>query len=86
MSWLSAAARELFGLFVDDVPYTAAIAIWVVGGAFALPELAIDPGWDAPLLAAGCALVLVVSSGYAAISHRRRLATQLRSVPMDEHR
>lgn len=73
MNWFTAAARELFGLFVDDVPYTAGIVIWVAAATTALPVTAIDRSWDAPLLAAGCALVLVVSSAWAAVRHRRRL-------------
>jgi hypothetical protein len=80
--WLSAALREFVGLFVDDVPYTAGIVVWVGAGTVTLPEIAIDPVWDAPLLAAGCALVLVVSSRWAAMEHRRRLEECVRDAKM----
>jgi hypothetical protein len=74
MSWLKDALRELFGLFVEDVPFTLALIAWIAAAALGLPALAIDAAWDAPLLAAGCGLVLAISVFRAALRHRRRLA------------
>jgi hypothetical protein len=73
LSWLLTPLRELVGLFVDDVPYTAAILVWVAVAGIGLPELPVGSAWDAPLLAAGCVLVLVISSAWAASRHRRKL-------------
>jgi len=66
MSWLSAAVKELFSLFVDDVQFTIAILVWIAFGAIELPKLPIDVSWDAPLLFVGCAVILVVSAWRAA--------------------
>ena len=66
MNWLAAALRELFSLFVDDVRFTVAIVIWIAFGTLGLPQLPVDPGWDAPLLFLGCAVILVVSAWRAA--------------------
>lgn len=62
MSWLSAALRELFSLFVDDAEFTAAIVIWIGVETLGLPRLSIDAGWQAPLLFLGCAVILVGSA------------------------
>ena len=56
MNWLGAALRELFSLFVDDVWFAVAIVIWIAFGTLGLPQLPVDPGWDAPLLFLGCAV------------------------------
>ncbi|MFQ5785644.1 MAG: hypothetical protein ACE5H8_12590 [Alphaproteobacteria bacterium] len=66
MRWLSAAARELLSLFVDDVPFTLAIVAWIAVGTLALPRLAIGAGWNAPLLFLGFAVILLVSVTSAA--------------------
>jgi hypothetical protein len=71
MAWIAALGRELFGLFVDDVPFSAAIVGWVAVDGWLLPTLSIDTMWDALLLAAGCALILLASTRRAAIRHRR---------------
>ncbi len=62
MKWLKAAVGELFSLFVDDVWFSAAIAIWITFGTLQLPKLPINLSWDAPLLFLGCAVILVVST------------------------
>ncbi len=62
MSWLRAALGELFALFVDDVRFTVAIIIWVGFATMGLPRLPVDPGWLAPLLFLGCAVILVASA------------------------
>lgn len=68
MNWLGASLRELFSLFVDDVRFTVAIVIWIAFATLGLPRLPVAPGWDAPLLFAGCAVILVVSAWRAARS------------------
>jgi hypothetical protein len=65
MGWLSAAGRELFSLFVDDVPFTVAILAWIGAGTVGLPLLAISEGLTAPLLFVGCAVILAGSSWLA---------------------
>jgi len=76
VSWIRTALGELFGLFVDDVPYTVAILAWLAAGTLALPLLPEDPLWRGPLLAAGCAAILVVSARRAALRHRKALAAR----------
>ena len=66
MSWIKSALAELFSLFVDDVWFSVAILLWVGLGVLEMPNLPIDPDWDAPLLFAGCAAILVVSTWRAA--------------------
>ncbi|HEY0524125.1 MAG TPA: hypothetical protein VGD08_12095 [Stellaceae bacterium] len=59
MRWLSATARELVGLFVDDGSLAVALVTWIVAVALVLPRVPLDGRWDAPILFAGCILVLV---------------------------
>ncbi|MGH6945035.1 MAG: hypothetical protein ACREH6_12545 [Geminicoccaceae bacterium] len=66
MKWPEALARELLGLFVDDVPFTLGIVAWVAIGALGLPQLAIDGYLRAPILFLGCGLILVVSTRWTA--------------------
>ncbi|WP_373088338.1 hypothetical protein [Sneathiella sp.] len=62
MTWILAALRELFALFVDDVWFTLAILVWIVLGAFVMPEVIADPVWSGPLLFSGFAVILVVGT------------------------
>lgn len=71
MSWLKSAARELFGLFVDDVPFSGAILAWLGIGSLLLPRIVIDAIWDAPILFVGCTMILVESVRRSAVTHRR---------------
>ncbi|NQV98890.1 MAG: hypothetical protein HQ483_04280 [Rhodospirillales bacterium] len=66
MNWLYAAVTELFSLFIDDVWFSAGILVWIAFGTLQLPKLPVDPGWDAPLLFLGCAVILVTSTWRAA--------------------
>lgn len=72
MGWLAASARELFSLFVDDVPFSLAIGAWLGAGAWFLPESGLNAAWDAPLLFAGLAVILVASVRLTAARHHRR--------------
>ncbi|MFQ5775277.1 MAG: hypothetical protein ACE5GS_12225 [Kiloniellaceae bacterium] len=71
MEWLRAAALELFALFVDDVPFTVAIVVWLGAGIVLLPRLDMEVMWDAPLLFLGCTVILVESVRRTARRHRR---------------
>jgi hypothetical protein len=66
MAWLKTALQELFGLFVDDLPFTIAIAVWLALASLLLPALVSDTRWDGALLFLGCALILVESVNRAA--------------------
>lgn len=71
MIWLKSAARELFGLFVDDVPFTGAILAWLGIGSLLLPRMVISRIWDAPLLSIGCIIILVESVRRSAVRYRK---------------
>ena len=59
MKWLGTVWSELVGLFVDDVSFAVAIAVWL--GAFALMDrlVAVAPAWRGPLLFAGLAAIFI---------------------------
>jgi len=61
MEWLSAVIKELFSLFVDDVPFSLAIIVWIAAGTLLLPQLILDPGVRGGILFLGFAVVLLVS-------------------------
>ncbi len=71
MSWLKSAVRELFGLFVDDVPFSGAILAWLGIGSMLLPRIVVDAILDAPILFVGCTMILVESVRRSAVRHRR---------------
>ena len=60
MSWFAAAAKQVYGLFVDDGALSAAICVWLVVAAFVLPHIA-PPQIQPIILFAGLALLLVDS-------------------------
>lgn len=75
MSWLGAATREMFALFVDDGAYSAAIVAWVAvaaAGGWLDPP---DAGWIGPGFFLGCAVILVAGARRAA----RRLRAAARA-------
>ncbi len=61
MNWLSTAAKEIFSLFVDDVPYSLAIIAWIIAGTLLLPLLSLGTEILAGILFLGFALILLVS-------------------------
>jgi hypothetical protein len=71
MSWLTAAMRELFSLFVDDVGFTLALLAWVAIAAEGLPRTGIPQELDGPVLFVGCAVVLLATARRAAMRQRR---------------
>jgi hypothetical protein len=57
MSWLKTIWTELVGLFVDDVGFAVAIAVWL-GVSYAAFHTAIVPApWRGPLLFVGLAVI-----------------------------
>jgi hypothetical protein len=62
MSVLVLIRDELWGLFVDDGVFAAAIVVWLAVGGRVLPRLGL-PGWlPAVLLFAGLAMILVLGA------------------------
>ena len=59
MSWITTICREFFSLFVDDGAFALAILVWIAVAGLALARLGIPPGWIAPLLFVGMALILL---------------------------
>lgn len=62
MSWIRSAAREVFGLFVDDGDYALAILLCIGAAWLALPRLPMLGFWAGALLFAGLAAVLVMGA------------------------
>lgn len=57
MGWIKSVAREVYGLFVDDVSFAVAIVVWLAIAGVALPHTR----WAGPVLFAGLAGILVES-------------------------
>ena len=51
--------QEIYGLFVEDGSYAAAILIWVAAAAFLLPRLPGGTAWRGPLLFVGLVLLML---------------------------
>ena len=62
MNWLRSVVREVFGLFVDDGSFAAAILVWLLLAVFVLPRLAPAAHWTGPVLFAGLAVILIESA------------------------
>jgi len=62
MNWLRSVLREVFGLFVDDGSFAAAILVWLLFAVFVLPHLAPAAHWTGPVLFAGLAVILIESA------------------------
>lgn len=61
MAWLKTAWRELAALFVDDGHFAWAIAIWLALIGLWLTHVGLRPVWQALILFAGLAAILVES-------------------------
>jgi hypothetical protein len=65
MSWVKSVAREVWGLFVEDGSFAAAILAWVVIAGVGLPRVAPAASWTGhwtgPALFAGLAVILIES-------------------------
>ncbi len=75
MQWLITTLGEIYGLFVDDVPFAAAILVWLLIMAALLHLLPHSTHWAGVLLAAGLMALLVES----AIRHARQHARHHRN-------
>ncbi len=62
MNRLRTVAREIWGLFVDDGRFAAAIVLWLLVSGLALPHIGLPARWGGPVLFAGLALLLVASA------------------------
>jgi hypothetical protein len=61
VNWLKSIVREVFGLFVEDGSFAAAILVWVVAAGFVLPRMAPAARWGGPALFSGLAVILIES-------------------------
>jgi hypothetical protein len=61
MRWVRSIVREVWGLFVEDGSFAAAILVWVVLAGVGLPRLYPAVHWTGPALFAGLALILIES-------------------------
>jgi hypothetical protein len=82
MKTLINALHEVYGLFVEDGSYTAALLVWLLLAALVLPAL-VRPAWLAPLWFAGLALVLLENVARSARKPRRSAAKILD--PVESH-
>ena len=66
MTWLASAAKQLYGLFVDDGALSLAICLWLLATALVLPHVLTNENGRAIVLFAGLALLLLYSVRRAA--------------------
>lgn len=59
MSWLKTIWDEFIGLFVDDVSFAIAIAVWLTLAALLFQTSLVPTSWRGPLLFAGLAAIFV---------------------------
>ena len=62
MQWISAIAKELFGLFVDDGTFAIAILLWLGVVWFLSGRMLQGIGWSGAILFAGLGLILLQST------------------------
>jgi len=72
MRRITAIAREVFGLFVDDGRFALIILLWLAAMAWLQPLLTLPSPWRGPLLFAGLAVALVWSCLHQVARHLRR--------------
>ncbi len=59
MKWLRSIVREVWGLFVDDGSFAAAIVVWLAVSVLVL--LRVAAGWAGPVWFVGLAAILIES-------------------------
>lgn len=59
MQWLRTVGREIWGLFVDDGSFAAAIVVWLAIVLFGMRRAGWGEHWGGVALFAGLALVLI---------------------------
>jgi hypothetical protein len=62
MKWLKTILHEIFGLFVDDASFAAAILLWLILVKVLARHLGVPYGWTAIILFTGLALILAEST------------------------
>jgi hypothetical protein len=67
---LVTAAREVWGLFVDDGKLALGLVLWCAVAGFGFRLLPLSRGADAMLLAVGCVTILAVTVFLAAARKR----------------
>lgn len=61
MDWVKSIAREVFGLFVDDLRFARAILLWLAIVLLLLPRVAAGGRWAGLALFGGLAFILIES-------------------------
>jgi hypothetical protein len=69
MNVIKAVASELLALFVDDGSLVLAVIAWIIGGAICLNRGVVPPLFEAVLLFAGIACLLLENVTRAARMH-----------------
>ena len=59
MRWLPTVGREVWGLFVEDGSFAAAIVVWVAVVVFGVRKAGLSTHWGGVALFGGLALVLI---------------------------
>jgi hypothetical protein len=68
MGWISSVLREVWGLFVDDGSFAAAITVWIAFVLLVLPRFVGFEVWGGAVLVGGLAVLLVEN----VLRHARR--------------
>lgn len=61
MGWIRSIASEVYGLFVDDGRFAAAIIVWLVVNVIVLARVGTTARWTGPLLFVGLAVILIAN-------------------------
>ena len=72
MSAIGTAAREVWGLFVEDASFSIAIGACLAVAMLVLPSTTVPLSWRGPLLVVGLAAVLVENVWRSARAARTR--------------
>ncbi|MDQ2834581.1 MAG: hypothetical protein M3Y50_12730 [Acidobacteriota bacterium] len=72
MKWIKTIFREVFGLFVDDVSFAAAILIWLAVMRWVAPRMGVPERFAGAVLFAG--LALIVGESVLRFARRKRAA------------
>jgi hypothetical protein len=59
MNMLKTIWEEFVGLFVDDLSFAAAIAVWLVAAFFLAHTSLLPPNWRGPMVFFGLAVIFV---------------------------
>lgn len=62
MGWIKTVVWEVWGLFVDDIPFAVAILVWLAIIAFAFTRTSLPSNLGGPILFLGIAVILFESA------------------------